>query len=586
MTGVPSNQTERPVMASDRSVLPEVAILFLACVLLFTGLGGRSLWYLEGRWAEITRQMFLTGDFFHPMIGGEPYFDKPLLTYWLVAIVTAVTGRIDEWAVRVPSAVSGLITMVSTMWIGRQLWSARVGRVAAAVLLTSYGLLFWSRTANADLENLAAITLAIGWYWAKQDRPGFGAFLVFYLIIFVGALTKGLPSVVIPVLAVLTDVVANSRWRMVLTPAHLLAVVIGLVLYLAPFWYASHTNSDTYHASGLALVFRENVVRFFRPFDHKGPIYLYFYYLPALLMPWAPLLVAAIIGLLKVWKDLDARTRWLLFAAGVIFAFFTASGSRRGYYILPLLPFCALMIAVFAVHVSDARVRAVRHGGIIVQGILLATIVALEFLAPVARKTLESQLGFALPRQLYIAMLALGTAAAVAGLAFWRFGFRTAVQNERRLWALIGTATVVMGGFFCWQQNIVEVFRTERPFAQELNQHITGLPANHVGFYRTGSANMLFYAGLKESAAMLRSSRQLRAFAGQAGDRVILTQQQYVGDAQRVWPERLSEPPDLVEQCQPWLEELPGEHWVAWIIPTHEGDLSPTNRTAEKRDEE
>jgi len=97
---------------------------------------------------------------------------------------------------------------------------------------------------------------------------------------------------------------------------------------------------------------------------------------------------------------------------------------------------------------------------------------------------------------------------------------------------------------------------------------------------------MLFYTGFREPPAMLRSSRQLRAFAGQEGDRVILTQHQYVADAQRVWPERLSELPDLVEQSRPWLEDLPGEHWVAWIIPAHEGDLSPTSRTAENRDEE
>ena len=198
MTGAFATQTDRPTVAWGRSILPDVAILVLGCTLLFTGLGDRSLWYLEGRWAEITRQMFLTGDFFHPSIGSEPYFDKPLMTYWLVAFVTALTGRLDEWAVRIPSAVSGLITILSTMWIGRQLWSVLVGRVAAAMLLTSYGLLFWSRTANADLENLAAITLAIGWYWAKRERPGFGAFLVFYLIIFVGALTKGLPAAVVP----------------------------------------------------------------------------------------------------------------------------------------------------------------------------------------------------------------------------------------------------------------------------------------------------------------------------------------------------------------------------------------------------
>jgi len=148
---------------------PDWAILMLGGVLLFTALGERSLWRSEGRWAEITREMFLTGDFFHPTIGGEPYFDKPLLTYWLVAAAAAISGRVDEWAARFPSAVAGLTAVAATLWIGRRLWSAQTGRIAAAVLLTSYGLLFWSRTPDADMENLAAVMLALALRFLAVD---------------------------------------------------------------------------------------------------------------------------------------------------------------------------------------------------------------------------------------------------------------------------------------------------------------------------------------------------------------------------------------------------------------------------------
>ena len=120
MTRQAMTSTDRTGMRRASSRAPDVIILAVGCILLFGGLGARSLWYSEGRWAEITREMILSGDFYHPTIGGEAYFDKPLLTYWLVAIVTAITGRLDEWAVRVPSAVSGLITVVATMWIGER----------------------------------------------------------------------------------------------------------------------------------------------------------------------------------------------------------------------------------------------------------------------------------------------------------------------------------------------------------------------------------------------------------------------------------------------------------------------------------
>jgi len=62
--------------------------------------------------------MFLTGDFFHPTIGGEPYFDKPLLTYWLIVGFSALTGALNEWVVRLPSAIFGLISIWATVVLG------------------------------------------------------------------------------------------------------------------------------------------------------------------------------------------------------------------------------------------------------------------------------------------------------------------------------------------------------------------------------------------------------------------------------------------------------------------------------------
>ena len=191
--------------------------------------------FSSGRWAEITREMFLTGDFFHPTINGEPYFDKPLLTYWFIALISLVTGRLNEWTIRIPSAVSGLLTLWATIYIGRRLWSEKVGLIAGWILLTTYGVLFWSRTASADMENVAAVMLAVAWYWARRERPDFLTFLVFYLICCLGAHTKGLTAVVVPILALLPDVVRERRWRMLLSFSHVLALAIGAVVYFTPF---------------------------------------------------------------------------------------------------------------------------------------------------------------------------------------------------------------------------------------------------------------------------------------------------------------------------------------------------------------
>ena len=100
----------------------DLLLLLASCFLLLDSLGHRGLWGSEGRWAEITREMFLANDFFHPTIGGEPYFDKPLLTYWLIAGISSLTGTLNEWVVRLPSAIFGFISVWATVILGRRLY--------------------------------------------------------------------------------------------------------------------------------------------------------------------------------------------------------------------------------------------------------------------------------------------------------------------------------------------------------------------------------------------------------------------------------------------------------------------------------
>ena len=54
--------------------------------------------------------------------------------------------------------------------------------------------------------------------------------------------------------------------------------------------------------SGLELVWRENIVRVFMPFDHKDPIYSYLYNLPRILAPWTLLIGVGIAGILPTGR--------------------------------------------------------------------------------------------------------------------------------------------------------------------------------------------------------------------------------------------------------------------------------------------
>ena len=560
--------TEASVTVGRHVVWADIALLAAGAFLLFWGLGVRSLWAAEGRWAQITREMFLTGDFFHPTIGGEPYFDKPLLTYWLRAAIFAVTGTLNELTIRLPSAMAGLMAVWATVKVGTRLWSAQVGRIAGWLLLTTYAFLFWSRTGTADAENLAAIMLAVAWYWSRRDRLGFSAMLVFYLIAFVGALTKGLTAVVVPALIVLPDMLAQRRWRVLFSLKHIGAFGLAALVYLSPFVYASLTQPASYQSSGLALVFQENILRFFKPTDHRGPIYLYVYELPVLLLPWTPLFVLAALGMARARKSLDSHTRWVVWAAVLVFVFFSLSGSRRSYYILPILPLCALLMAVFVVWMREPGTGELRQKGLAVQRTLFIGLIAFDVAIPLMLSIAGKIWHFDAPLRFYVASLGIGAAAILLGTGLDRFVSwpGSSPQERRVLQPWIGVAAVLVGGYFCWQQNILEMNRTEYPFVRDLQARSATLAPESIAIFPKPNPNILFYLGNERPIQIVANSDQLRRFLESGLPGALITQNRYAASLPEEILGELQRREGLHEQVQPWESKSSRkDKWVAWF---------------------
>jgi 4-amino-4-deoxy-L-arabinose transferase-like glycosyltransferase len=524
------------------------ALFFSAATLflLFWSLGYRELWGSEDRWAEITREMFCSGDYFHPTINGEPYFDKPLLSYWFIAITARITGSLNELTTRIPSAVAGLIALWATFIMARRMWSDKTAATAIWILLTSYGFIFWARTAAADMANLTAVILAIAWYQLRKEKLGFVTYLVFYLICFTGAHAKGLAAVAIPLIAVFADVLVFRTWRKHICISHVVAMIIGFAVYLFPFIYASTTNAG-YTSDGLYLVFRENIQRFVNPFDHKEPFFVYFYYLPELLMPWSVIFVGAVISAFYGFRKMDKNTVWLLLTTLLIFLFFTASGSRRVYYIMPILPFCAIMSAVIF-HSELFKWKNifcnVTKWSLILLGIA-------DIACPLACLIVEKKFGVGLPLILYVA----GPLAGLLAIAvFFTKDYIRDMQTEitgssPEGAALILSVLLLMGTFFCFQYPALSSFSTNRSTAFALKAEISKIPAANTAFFTKVPVNMLFYIDRKESFQILESSEAVKKFiAENKGPKLIISFNKYADNLKEVLPRKVKGSPIIVEK--------------------------------------
>lgn len=337
-----------------------LALLLGSVVMLFGMLGSRELWTQEHRWAEIVGRMFYYQDFFHPVLNGLNYYDKPLLSYWLVAFFSFVFGDLSLWTLRLPSACAGLIAIGSLYRIGCHLKDKNFGILAAGMLLTTYYFIFWARVSSADMLNLAGTLLAIAWYFEKRHSTSFFGYTIFFIICSLTALCKGLIGPAIVALAVIPDVILQKTWKKHCNLSFFLAILPAIFIYLLPFYLSMHFGDQTYKKNGMWDVYRENVLRYLKPFDHKEPFYVYFFYLPLYLFPWVFFFFPALFSLKKRWPQLSTSSRWMCWVTLMIFLFFTLSGSRRSYYILPLIPFAILLTADWISNSSEKILHAKR----------------------------------------------------------------------------------------------------------------------------------------------------------------------------------------------------------------------------------
>lgn len=223
------------------------------------------------------------------------------------------------------------------------------------------------------------MTMLIIWYFlTHKSSNGSGWIYVPAILMGLGANMKGLTAVGVPVFCILIMSFANWDWewmpgmRTILTAA-LLSGTVFLVFPAAGCLLSS--SWDPLH-----LAWNENVVRFFVPFDHKGPIYLYFYRIFDLGAPWSLLLPPALIYYFTSgrYREPEVRDTLLIFTA--IFLFFTLSGSRRPYYLLPILPFASILIGELISGYIQHRLPYGIGIAIMIVGILVSLIFSVPFI--------------------------------------------------------------------------------------------------------------------------------------------------------------------------------------------------------------
>jgi len=304
----------------------------------------------EARYTEIPREMLLFHDFITPHLDGIKYFEKPPLLYWIQSGAIALWG-INEWALRLPTALIALLGCLFTYLAGRSLFDRVTGLISAVILATSPLYFAMAHSITLDMTVSVWLSLTLFAFIVAVDLPVDSVLRrnvcwVMYIAAALAVMTKGLIGIVLPGMVIFSWLLIFNRWR----ELKRINLVSGLLIFLliSVPWHilVQIKNPEFFHF----YFVDQHFTRYFT--KAMGRYKPFWWFVPILfggLFPWIMFLPQAIRNVtLNAWlqrkQPMLQRKIFLLLWALEIFLFFSWSDSKLIPYIVPVFPPLAVLI--------------------------------------------------------------------------------------------------------------------------------------------------------------------------------------------------------------------------------------------------
>lgn len=305
--------------------------------------------------ANIALRMYLNGDYVNLIDHGRDYLDKPHLHFWLSAWSYSVFG-VTGFAYKLPSFLFTILGTYSTYRLGRSLYNAETGRLAALIVASAFAYILANNDVRMDAILTASIIFATWqlteWVNNKKMLNAVGAALGLAL----GFCTKGHIAVFIPAVGILFYILYKKDWKS-FYHWHLLVLLFAFALFISPVVYCYYLQYDLHPEkiirgksgrSGVEFIlWKQNVERFQGDSfgaDAKND-YLFFFH--SFLWAFAPWSILAFVAFLKRIKIFITRKyEWLTigtFTAMVLMI--TFSGFKLPHYLNIIFPATSVLTA-------------------------------------------------------------------------------------------------------------------------------------------------------------------------------------------------------------------------------------------------
>lgn len=114
----------------------------------------------ETRYALMAKSMLQTKEFIRLYLDGRIFWDKPPLYFWIEYFSFKALGRIDEFAVRLPSVLCALASIGAIFYSARKAVSVKFALITALILATSVEFVIFAKVSILDMLLAFCITIS------------------------------------------------------------------------------------------------------------------------------------------------------------------------------------------------------------------------------------------------------------------------------------------------------------------------------------------------------------------------------------------------------------------------------------------
>lgn len=320
-----------------------IFFLILVFICLLFGLGSYGLAETsEARYAEISREMLLSGDYLNPELLGIFHFHKPPITYYITTLGYRIFG-INEFGARFFLQISIIVQLVLVYGISNLLYKNRkISFLAGLIYFSMPIVLISSRNLTTDNYLTTFILGAIYCWQYYVTYAKIWVLYLFYTLVGLALLTKGPVALLFIIVYIVTEKTLFNRAFKV-GVHHILGILVCLTISASWYLMVIIENPKLWdYFIQKQLASRMNA----DSFNRAKPVWYYALLLIGLIFPWWISLIPRFKSKIKSFQNLPRESLLLIYSSVTLFVIFSAFTTKLIFYLLPMFWMMAVFIAV------------------------------------------------------------------------------------------------------------------------------------------------------------------------------------------------------------------------------------------------